>query len=226
MGECARHPGRGLGQLGFVVVGEPEPEERQRAAGEVEHPRAPEEDSQRLAGAFPGSEVDTLRHPGPERHPALRDAEAQGVTERPTKRLGQRVATARVDLAHPAHMTDELAILEELGDRAFDRGVALQVADGPQAHQPVQHRRRRNHVADAQSRSEDLGERTEVENVVGAGPCRDGGKGLASIVELVVVVVLDDREAMPVRASAAQTPPVAPRSSPMFVVGNWWCGVT
>src|SRR5262245_37258533 len=94
----------------------------------VEHPSAAEPDPERLARPHPSLDVDATLDAGPDRHASLRDAEPQRAAEMARERGRQRIAAAQIDLAHAAHVADELAVLEELGDGALDERVALHVA--------------------------------------------------------------------------------------------------
>ncbi len=93
-------------------------------------------------------------------------------------------------------MAQQLAILEQFGDRAFDRGIAARVARGAQARETLEHRRRRNDEAAADSGREKIRQRADIDDIRASRARRDRQHGLARVVEFVIVVVFDDREAV------------------------------
>jgi len=99
-------------------------------------------------------------------------------------------------------MTFQFAVLEQLGDRAFDRCIGARIARRTQRRDAPERGHRRSDESGVHAGGEQIGERAKVHDVRAAVTSCDRQYGFALIVELVVVVVFEDHEAVTQREFA------------------------
>ena len=177
-----------------------------RVAGQDVRAAGDEADTVCRRARAPAIGVDPARRARPQRHPPGRHTEGERAAQPPFQRRNESVAPRLVDPPHPARVSLQLTVLDQLGDRALGAHVALAIGDFAQPRQPFQQRARRDGEAEAQPGRQDLREGPDIDHDaggVGAGQRHDR---VTLEMKLVVVVVLQDRQPLAARQVQQRDP--------------------
>ena len=120
----------------------------------------------------------------------------------------QHVEPVGIDATHRAHIGAEMPPFDEARQRQLRDGCAVPVQQGPRHRHGRHELGRQDHVTDAQARKQRLGEGADVDRPIVRVEPLHAGRGLARVVELAVVVVLDDPGLVLPRPFDHREPPI------------------
>ena len=125
-------------------------------------------------------------------HASARDLKLDALAELPPQLGCENLAAVCIDAANTCDVPLHLAVLDQCRHGRFGREVTLDIEDRADCGGRSQHHRRRYNVPDAQSWCEHLGQRADVHDEAGMVCAGQRKHGVAVVMELVVVVILDD----------------------------------
>ena len=135
------------------------------------------------------------RHAGPDREPSRGHTKTERVAQATAELLDEDLPTLGVDLLHLADVRGELAVLNQVRQRSLAHVIPLSVQEEARLSHTRDDLCARHDVADAEPGGEHLAQGAHVDDDarrIGAGERQDG---TAVEMVLVIVVVLDHREA-------------------------------
>ena len=91
-------------------------------------------------------------------------------------------------------MSSDQPFLDQLGDGAFERRIALQIDERSVRTEPFDQVTGRDDEPELEPRRQDLRQRADVDDDAGSIGARERQRRAAAVMKLVIVVVFDDRE--------------------------------
>ena len=137
---AAKTPGY-LQELLRRQVREAEPHERSRRAIEREVLRERDGDAGLEGALLPAIEIDPRSDPRPQRDAAGGQRERQRARELALERRGERIASLSLHAPHRACVPRDVAIFDQLGDRALEHVIALAIDHRAKPREPIDHAR-------------------------------------------------------------------------------------
>ena len=186
----------GVRQLGFTIARKSKPNVRRRLAIEEESVAGFEDDALCRCKPTPLLQIDVANHPNPHGGPAGRQRQAHGVSQLVRQQRGRRIATRMVDAAHPPHVPLDLTVFKQLRNRRLEHLVSMRIQERAVLGQVGNHTFGGGNVAETQPGGERLRQAADVDDVPCAVGARQRQDGTTVVMKLVVVIVLDNREAM------------------------------
>ena len=158
------HASHRFRQLALVQPGKAEARKGLRLTVECLSAAGVPRDASLKAALGPRFDVDGHPQADPQRHSSARECEFHAVAKGPAQTVCQNLAAVRVHAAGARDVPLQLAILDQRCDGGLRCEVSLDVQQRADRADAPQDRGRRDEVADAKPRGEDLGERADVDD--------------------------------------------------------------